>query len=105
LPVIIINPKTTNNRTNGNNTNNQANVGAPPLQIIFNNQVQNNIYKTFITKIMLVFVTSHEYEPKQYVFTLPKFCNDDTINPMTDITKYTYAGSHNFFNPTISIIY
>jgi len=44
----------------GNNTINQENHSAPPLQIIFNIHVQNAIYMTFTIKITEVFGTIQE---------------------------------------------
>ena len=52
----------------GNKTSIQANVGAPALQIRLRTQVQNNTYKIFIIKIIIVLGTLQLYDPKQYVF-------------------------------------
>ena len=71
----------------GKSTKNQANPSAPAPQIRFKIQVQSNIYNIFITKITATFDTSHEYEPKQYICRLPKFCENITINAITEITK------------------
>lgn len=103
IPSIII-ASTKNNIINGSNTNNQANAVAPPRQIMFSNQVQNKTYINLITKIILVFVTSQLYDPKQYILVLPIFCINITTNAMLEITKYTYAGVHKFRNPTKDII-
>lgn len=57
-----------------------------------------------MTKIILVFVTSQLYDPKQYIVVLPMFCKNITTNATLEITKYTYAGVHKFLNPTKDII-
>jgi len=103
IPSIIV-AIAKNNKTNGSNTNNQANAVAPPRQITFNNQVQNKMYISLMTKIILVFETSQLYDPKQYILLLPMFCINITTNAMLEINKYTYAGVHKSLNPTKDII-
>ena len=92
------------NRIKGMRTKNHAKPPAPARQIKFKIHVQNRTYIVFKIKMAPTLVTSHEYEPKQYTFTPFKFCKNITTIAAIDMTKYSFAGAHKFFNPAIAIL-
>ena len=93
------------NKIKGNSTKNQETIEYPDLQIKFNTQVRNKMYKILIINIRETLDTLHSYIPKQYTFSAPIFWKNIIAKASIDNTKYKRAGSHKFFNPTICIIY
>jgi len=74
-------------RINGKRTKNQAMPGAPARQIKFKIHVQNKMYNVLIAKIKNVLVTSHVYDPMQYLSMFPKFWKIMITKTIMDITK------------------
>ena len=70
--MIYLDAKATNKLTNirikGKRTNNHAKNDAPPLQIIFNNHVQNKI-KTNLIRIIVIIVPLVQPDPSQKILT------------------------------------